>query len=298
MKIKLIFFWCFFSVSSVLWADDKAPTLQQALVIPKSESVSKSINPMRFEALRSTGLEYGLQAGLSFQYEENIKKLDSISEQMTNIYPFQSLMMEGNVIPPIISEVLGVYDQQSSTMIRLADKERTIIAPPRFSHTAPSYRDYFMHDFTFTPSAFIGVVPKNTEEEQVWKTAVTEGYAAGRAQAIKIFSDDNARLDRDFNGMRLYHQLLNAGKVTRPYVVVAHSGVTGDKNTTMKEGESFLEISATPEFVMNSDEWKVDLSVAIRKRLEVLVEPTAGAELVKKSGVVKESKSLSLEKRK
>lgn len=296
MKLKILFMLAL-SVSVPVFSaqDDKVkspPTLQEALDFPSiGTSVSKNINGMRYEALRSMGLEYGLQAGLAYQYRENIKRLDTLVDEMEKTYPFQSLMLEGNVIPPIISEVIGVFDQQSAVQIRIADKERTIIAPPRFSYAAPSYRDYFLHDFSFSTSA-LGVAPKNKDEEAVWKDAVTIGYEAGREQAMKVFSDDAARLSRDFNGMRLYHQLLNAGKVTRPYVVVAHSSVTGDKNLSMKEGESHLEISVAPEFVMDSSNWKVNVSSKIQERISTLVDPEAGAAIVVNSGVSRESKSI------
>lgn len=274
------------------------PTLQQALEGPLSRDESKSsVNAMRYEALHSTGLEYGLQAGLAYQYDSNMKRLDSLSEMMEKTYPFQSMMMEGNVVPPVISEVIGVYDQQSSTSIRLADKERTIIAAPRFSFAAPSYRDYFIHDFSFSASGLLGLTPKGPDELLIWKAAVTEGYAAGRAQALQVFSDDTARLARDFNGMRLYHQLLSAGKVTRPYVAVAHTAVTGDKDSTMKEGESLLQISASPEFVMNSKEWNVELAKSIQSRLAILVDPVDGGKMVSSLGISRETKSLSLRKK-
>lgn len=210
---------------------------------------------------------------------------------MDKTFPFQAMMMEGNVVPPVITEVVEVFDQQSLSQLRLADRERTILSPPRFSYAAPNWRDYFSHDFAYEASAISNVVAKTSEEQALWKSALTEGYQLGIEQAAKIFDNDTARMARDLNGMRLYHQLLSAGKVTKPFVSVVHMGVTGDKNSTMKEGESFLQISATPEFVMNPNQWNVALPSSIQERLKVLADPVQGAKLVEKLGVSKESRA-------
>lgn len=270
-------------------APGQAPTLSQLLETRTSSTEdSASSSSIRLEALRTTALSIGTQAGLAFQYGENQKRLETISLYMSKTYPFQALMMEGNVVPPIIVEAVDVYDQQSSSQLRLADKERTILSPPRFSYAAPDWRDYFYHDFHYETTAIANVAPKTPEEEAIWKNSLAEGYKLGVEQANAVLDRDTARLARDLNGMRLYHQLLLAGKVTKPYVSVVHMGVTGNKNGTMKEGESLLQISATPEFIMNPGQWNVPLSESIQARLKVLADPIKGAELVTESGSSKE----------
>lgn len=270
-----------------------APTLDELLrSATASSEIASSINPMRREALRTTALSIGTQAGLAYGYNANQQRLETISLQMDKTYPFQALMMEGNVVPPVISEVREVYDQQSSSQLRLTDKERTILAPPRFAYAAPSWRDYYAHEFSYDAAAVANVTPKTPDEQALWKASMAEGYQLGRDQSNKVLDNDSARLARDLNGMRLYHQLLNAGKVTKPYVSVVHLGVTGDKNSVMKEGESLLQISATPEFVMNPNLWEVALPSSIRERLKVLADPEQGAKLVGRMGLSQESRSL------
>ena len=281
--------------SSMAMAADNAtpPTLDELLAKPPAAPDENSkISPQRLEGLKESAITYGMQAGLAFEYKKIMKRLDALASLMDRTYPFQALMMEGNVVPPVITEVDDVYDQDGSDKLRLADKERTILVPPRFSYSAPTWRDYFMHTFPFDSAAIVGVTPKTSEEEDIWKKTVKEGYEEGVAQADKIFANDTARLTRDLNGMRLYHQLLNAGKVTKPYVSVVHMGVTGNKKSVMKEGESLLQISATPEFVMSSKDWSVDLPQNIQDRLKVLVDPVAGAKLSEKLGVASEVDSL------
>ena len=283
---------CF--VIDAIAAENTPPTLDQLLAIqPKTSDDPLKIDSMRAEALRGTALAVGTQAGLAFKYAENMRRLESISLYMDKTYPFQALMLEGNVVPPVIVEVTEVYDQISSSKLRLADRERTILTPPRFAYNPPSWRDYFFHNFKYDPTATTNIIPETPEEKNVWTKALTEGYRLGEEQANKILNDDTARLARDLNGMRLYHQLLIAGKVTKPYVAVVHTGVTGDKKSTMKEGESYLQISATPEFVMNSSDWDVPLSASIQERLKVLADPVKGAKLVEKAAVATEIESLS-----
>lgn len=265
--------------------------------VPGVVESESSINPIRLMALRDAAFTYGIQAGLASEYAKTMKRLESTSINMDRTYPFQALMMEGGVVPPIIAEVNNVFDQTGVDKIRISDRERTIISAPRFSYTTPSWRDYYYHDFRFDQNTTPMVTPKTPDELEFWKKSVREGYAAGIEQAHKVFENDTALLSRDINGMRLYHQLLLAGKVTKPYVATIHSGVTGDKNSLLKEGESFLKISATPEFIMDSNLWTVPLPSTIRDRIKIMVDPVAGGALVDKLGIAKESDSFSANKK-
>lgn len=295
--IRLLVAYCLTTVSFCALAQTKSGRQE---VLSVDELVNKlpvndstlNIDQSKIEALRDAALSYGMQAGLAAEYAKTMKRLEASALYMDKTYPFQALMMEGNVVPPVIEEINNVFDQQDSDHIRIADRERRISAPPRFAYTTPSWRDYYQHDFRFDSDATPLVIPKTSEEKEFWKKTVREGYEAGVNQAHKIFDMDTAMLSRDINGMRLYHQLLQAGKVTKPYVAVVHSGVTGNKKGLLKEGESHLQISATPEFVMDSNQWKIPLPTSIQERIRLLADPVLGGKLVESLGSSKDTESL------
>lgn len=272
-----------------LLSQASAPTLEQVLNRrpQSSEVTASSVTAARLKVLREAGLQYGMQAGLAYGYDFIMGELEKRAKALDTLYPFSSLVLEGNVIPPVLKEVRDVFDLTSAKTLRLADREVVLKTPPRFAHGSPSWRDYVAHNFTFDDKAVANISPQNDDESKVWDSAVKEGYGLGYDDAFRNLDDDLTACDSDLTGMKLYHQLLVAGKVTKVYVAVSHFGVTGDKNANLKEGESFLKISATPEFVMNPAQWNVDQSAAIEARIRTLVDPEEGAKLVEASGVVK-----------
>ncbi len=237
-------------------ASAPAPSLEDLIKQSNSPSASVGIPDVRYTAIVDTARTRGNSAGLAWQYGVIKKRLESMASNLDIIYNFGALMMEGNVLPPVMSKAQDVYNQKADDLIQLVGETYSIRQPARFTYVAPSWRSYLLSaEYTFDASIAPLVTPENDRERQVWTKALEEGYKMGIEQANQILDANFARLKADFEGMRLYRELLRKGMVTKPYVSTGHYGVTGDKKGSINIGESLLRISVSPEFVMDSKKW-------------------------------------------
>lgn len=234
-----------------------APSLDDLLRSTPNPAAATGIPEIRYSALVESARTRGNSAGLAWQTAQINTRLTGMSSQLDIIYNFGALMMEGNVLPPVMSKATEVYDQQSDDVIRLIGESYSVRQPPRFTYVAPSWRSYLMAaEYSFDATIPPLVSPETPQERQVWDQALAEGYKMGIDQANRILDANFARLKADFEGMQLYRELLRRGMVTKPYVSTGHYGITGDKKKTINIGESLLRISVAPEFVMDNDKWK------------------------------------------
>ena len=72
---------------------------------------------------------------------------------------------------------------------------------------------------------------------------------------IQIFTDNLARLKRDYAGMVLYKKLLAQHMVSAPFVARTELGVTGG-GSDMRINDQVLRITALPSLQSNSRKWK------------------------------------------
>jgi defect-in-organelle-trafficking protein DotC len=262
---------------SVAWASasgsQEPPSLDALLATQPASPERADIPAIRFNAIRETGLTYGSQAGLARRSYENMKRLERQAAQLDVVYNFQALMLEGNVVPPVLTETNDVYDQSSDDMLRVIGKVYRIESQARFVYTTPTWRSYVMNSYSFDGNVVAAVAPKSANEERVWKDAVAEGFKLGAEQADEILKANFAVLQRDFKGMVLYHKLLDQGMVTRPFVASNRSGVRRAEDGSMHIGEVFLRITASPEFVTETEQWKKGHRSQTAERLRALADP-------------------------
>lgn len=271
------------SIACSMHVNAAAPTLDQLLSNQSYTADGAGIPEARYEALLETGRTRGNAAGLAWQSQQIAARLEKIAAKLDVIYNFSALMMEGNVLPPVMSKAKDVYDQKDDNTIMLIGERYDIRQPPRFTYTAPSWRSYvLLSDYGFDINSPSLVKPEGAAEETIWKKAVAEGYAMGIEQANSILEANFARLKQDFEGMLLYRELLRRGMVTKPFVSVGHYGVTGDKKKGVSIGESILRIQVAPEFIMDQDKWKTRPD----GQAGVLLQAAQNAVINESSGVV------------
>lgn len=239
---------------------------------PKSPE-SAGIPQLRYNAIRETAVTYGAQAGLAHRSYEIQQKLEKQAQNLDVIYNFQSLMVEGNVIPPVLTETSDIYDQSADDVLRVIGKVFRIEQQARFSYVPPTWRAYMLAGFEFDSNLVAAVAPKTDEERTLWRAGVEEGFKVGSAQADDILKQNFAVLQRDFLGMVLYHRMLDNGMVTRPFVAANKLGVTRSTDGSMHVGEVFMRITASPDFVDNSSKWSTGQRSIVQERLRRLMDP-------------------------
>jgi defect-in-organelle-trafficking protein DotC len=148
---------------------------------------------------------------------------------------------------------LKIVDQGQSAA--LTDKILTISANAKLVTTARDWRTYLERTWGKPESPPNTLLPKTPEERDNWAKWVKEGWAKGIQQADDIFSEDLARLNRDFTGMVRYRKLLAEAVVSAPYAGLVERGVTGG-GLEMRIGDRAVTITGPAQLKTQSDTWR------------------------------------------
>ncbi|MDF3054641.1 MAG: dotC [Gammaproteobacteria bacterium] len=226
---------------------------------PSSKESSTGISQIRMGALQETATTTGAQSALSWESQRINKFLEQDAHRLSKAFNFQALVLENNVLPPVLSEGRNALNLDDSETVRLADQVYKIESPPRFVTAAPSWREYLWMNYEKPEKPNSSLLPRDDEERKVWNIAVMKGWEEGIKQANQIFSANMGRMKRDYNGMVLYRVLLAQKMVTAPYVAKTEMGVTGDAKE-LRINDQVLRITATSRLVPDSKQWR---SVAV-----------------------------------
>jgi defect in organelle trafficking protein DotC len=248
--IPLIFF-VFIIVGCSSTKDTPDDFSRVASLRPSSAS---GINNVRATALKQTARSVGAQAGLAWRARQINRILVAQKYKLTQVFNFNYLLLDHNVLPPVLTEANNILNLADDQTIRLADKEYQIVYPPRFVTAPPTWRDYIWMNYKKPEAPNATLLPKNSRESVVWNEFIKVGWNDGVIQANEIFLANLSRLTRDFNGMVLYRKLYAQNMVTSPFVSEADLGITGDSND-LKINDKVLRITSTSELKGDSKKW-------------------------------------------
>lgn len=216
--------------------------------------LTSGINNIRLAALRETAMTVGAQGALAWRAIHIDQALQQESNYLDNIFDFNQLLLNHDVLPPVLSEADDSLNLDNDDTIRLADHTYQIVSPARFVTAAPTWRTYLWLDYKKPSMPDTSLLPKNKAEAQVWNYYLRQGWQQGLVQANEIFSDNLNRLKRDFTGMVLYRKLLAQNMVSSPYVAQTNLGVTGNANH-LSIGDRILRITAQSKLQTNASKW-------------------------------------------
>lgn len=241
-------------------AQDAPPDLNGVLANSQRAAVESmalsDIPPIRLAALKEAGLGYGVRAGLARRSYEIAQILTTNAPMLDGIYNFAAMLLEKNVMPPVLMESQGSLNLPDSDTFRVADATYRIEAQARFVTAPSNWRDYLLRDYSFSNEVPMGaLLPKDGTEKRVWQQFVAEGWSLGVSQANQIFETSLARLERDYKGMILYKSLLAKGMIGKPYVAEANMGVTGSGNA-ININDRVLRITAKPQLQTDPSKWR------------------------------------------
>lgn len=210
---------------------------------------------LRVAALKQAALTLGAQAGLAWRSKKIDAELEKKATYLRNIFNFDALILDHNVLPPVLTEgdqTLNLNDPQT---IRLASKTYKIVQNAQFVTAPPTWRTYLFMDYNKPELPDKTLLPENAAEQQVWQQEIQVGWESGVRQADTIYAENLAELRRDYEGMILYRKLLAKHMVTPPYVATTRLGVTGDKNQ-ININDQVLRISALSALQTDPQKWK------------------------------------------
>lgn len=215
----------------------------------------KKMGKIREMALKETALSLGAQAGLAWRAKIIDEGLTKQTRNLDTIYDFNSLVLEHNILPPVLLEGRNTLNLADAQSIRLSDRTYKVAKQAHFITTPPTWRQYLWMDYLKPEMPNSTLLPKTKAEKQIWCIYTAKGWKNGIDQANTILEENIARLKEDFGGMILYRKLLAMNIVSPPYVSHTDLGVTGDASEIHID-DRVLRITALPALNINSNEWK------------------------------------------
>lgn len=214
-----------------------------------------NINQIRLQALQQTALEIGAQGGLAKRSDDINHTLSTQARQLDQTFNFHPMILHHNVLPPVLVEGRTLLNQSASDALRIADHTYKIAKQARFITTPPTWRTYLWMNYKKPAPPDPTLIPKNEQEEAVWRHYVTLGWEKGVEQANTIFNANLARLKQDYAGIILYRKLLALRMISEPYVATTNLGITGDSNH-ITINDQVLRITALPQLETDSNKWQ------------------------------------------
>ncbi|TAL59323.1 MAG: type IV secretion system protein DotC [Legionella sp.] len=215
----------------------------------------KEMSKIREMALKETALSLGAQAGLAWRAKIIDEELTRQARNLDTIYDFNYLVLEHNILPPVLLEGRNTLNLGDAQSIRVSDRTYKVAKQAHFVTTPPTWRQYLWMDYVKPESPNFTLLPKTRYEKQLWYVYTERGWKKGVEQANTILEESIARVKEDFGGMILYRKLLAMNMVSPPYVSNTDLGVTGDGNE-IRIDDRVLRITALPELNVNSEQWR------------------------------------------
>lgn len=255
-------------------------------VLPTNPRTQPTMGKIREMALRETALTLSAQAALAWRARIIDDELTQQARHLDSIYDFSALILEHNVLPPVLLEGRNTLNLADAQTIRVSDRTYKVFKQAHFVTTPPTWRQYLWMDFVPPEYPNVTLLPKTREERQVWCFYIMEGWKRGIEQANNIMEDNIARIKEDFGGMIRYRKLLALNMVSAPYVSHTDLGITGD-GSEIHIDDQVLRITALPELNVNSSEW----IAAVAKEENVLERFKNMERIAKESTIVITNKS-------
>lgn len=214
-----------------------------------------AMGKIREMALKETALSLGAQSALAWRAKYIDDELIKQARNLDAIYDFNALILEHNILPPVLLEGRNTLNLADTQTIRVSDRTYKVAKQARFVTTPPNWRQYLWMDYKKPEYPNATLLPKTREERQVWCIYIDRGWSQGVDQANTILEDSIARIKEDFAGMILYRKLLAMNMVSAPFVSNTDLGVTGD-GAEIRIDDRVLRITALPALNVNSNEWR------------------------------------------
>lgn len=249
----------------------------------RSKAAKQAANRARLEGLREVAVSLGAQGALAKRSQSINETLEKNHGYLDQVFNFEVLMLDHQVLPPILVEGRRSLDKSDETTIRLADQSFRIVQQARFATAPPHWRNYLILTYTKPDLPDFNLLPRDCyeDEQEVWAQGINDGWKQGSRQATDIFNENLSRLKRDYEGMLLYHKLVNENMITPPFVAKTELGVTGGGDE-LTINDRFKRITALPALNPNSSEWKPAVAMPITSIGKTTLAPPKAMKILPK----------------
>jgi defect-in-organelle-trafficking protein DotC len=258
--------------SAPLHADDfSLDSISNLKYIEGAPNVSASREDIRISALKKTALKLGIASGFNDELHKITEDLNTLSHSLDGIFDFGALMRTSNVgefemflQPGVVSVIKNKIKVNSDNYITTIDEENKIIKKEKLVAESQNWRNYlYINSEDNIQKPFNAVLPKNKEEESVWREEAKKGWEIGVKQAhLEVVSAARA-LKKEFIGMIKYTRLSLENKIQSPNLVIDKTNYEASGNT-LNINISRYNINSPAVFNNNSGEWEI-LQLSTRK---------------------------------
>ncbi|MAH61188.1 MAG: type IV secretion system protein DotC [Legionellales bacterium] len=218
----------------------------------KTTNKSDGDGIVRNQAMIEEALSYGAQSALSYYATRYNYILETGATKLDAIFDFRRLILNDNMLPPVIRQGGKNLSLDSPNTLRLSDRIIEIVTPARFVSVAPTWRDYLVMKINYPNLPVEHLRPSNEQEYKVWVLYTTKGWAQGKHQAYDLIKKRLAHLEVDFTGINLYYELLSQNMISAPQVGKANLGLTGN-NKKIRLNDQIVRITANSD--LKSDKY-------------------------------------------
>lgn len=224
-----------------------------------SEEGGNAINFIRMDAVRETAMSVSARTALAWRGEQINRMVESQSEYLDGVFNFAGLVLDDEILPPVLLESRNALSMDGPHNLRVADRTYRIIKQARFISTAPTWREYLLMDETRPEAPDATLLPNTQEEKKAWQQGIVQGWQDGIKQANMIYEENLNRLKRDYQGMVRYRMLLAQNMVSSPLVAQRDLGITGG-GEELAVNDRVLTIKALPSLKANSQAWNPSIA--------------------------------------
>lgn len=220
----------------------------------KAVPAKKAMNQVHSQALQDIAVSIGAQAGLAWRSKDINKVLAKNASYLDRIFNFNLMLLDHNVVPPVLTQGNNSLNLADPQTLRIDDRVYQIVSQAHFTTAPPQWRNYLWMNYKPPERPLPAFLPKTPEEQAIWRQYATLGWQDGITQANTIFSDNLARLTRDYTGMVLYRSLLLKGMVSKPFVAHTDLGITSS-NADLHINDKIFRITSLPKLQANTKHW-------------------------------------------
>ncbi len=182
-----------------------------------SKKQDEKTRELRSKAVKEAAFTLAIQTAVKWRYEQITNILQNIEYELNEAFDFRPLLLYGErLLPPVITKAGSSFQLNSPVMAVSADTTYRIFQDAKIILAPPSWRDYMWKEFSVIDEINPAVIPKDKEEETVWKKAIIRGWREGMQQAHRLFQINLNRLVRDYNGIITYTLLEHQKIVSMP----------------------------------------------------------------------------------
>lgn len=221
----------------------------------KAIKAESSVDDMRLDSVKEAAATLGAQSGLAWRMKQINEIITKASPQLNKIFNFRHLMLEHQVVPPVLITADNTVNMGGGDTLRVAEKTYAIAIGPRFASSPPNWESYLLVYYEKPERPDNTLLPKTKDEAIAWNKAIIKSWKSGIDQANQIFESNLSLLNRDYKGMLLYRMLLSQKMITPPFVAETSLGVTGSPDE-IRLNDKILRITKSSSLVTDASSWK------------------------------------------